>query len=374
MRHSALSRAIVRYILPLLFVLPTAALATVYQERPVLAINIPTVHLSNYAVNESGGLRTIDVPWIAQYASGVYSYAVSIAGLLAGVMLVIGGFQYVTAGGDTGRVAKAKDRIKDAFIGLVLVFGAFLVLTTVNPSLVSLETLKIKTVKKQLFTPEEREDFGDTMAPPSSPGTPTSGGATAVCRTIEACRTMCNGTRPTSTPGVMDPSLARPIPTISGLRGNGNSASQAVIDGLTRAAGIAHGRGYTISVTSGYRPLATQIRLVCDRMGDPAREAGIGTAVAWPGGSNHGAGFAVDLQLIRNSDNRVVVGSGNCAAQAAGTLATREDSRLFDEIMTQAGARRYANEIWHYEFGSTSGCRCSFPNCPSPPMACSGNC
>ncbi|MEY4745129.1 MAG: Type secretion system pilin, partial [Candidatus Parcubacteria bacterium] len=294
-------KTIVRLLVPCgLALMATAASAV--QEAPILAINIPTIQLTNIVVvNDAGGIKTVDIPWLAQYVTGVYSYAVGIAATLAGVMLVVGGFQYLTAGGDAGRVTKAKERITDAAVGLLLVFGSFVILTTINPELVSNPALRITTVKRVAFTAEERTDYGDTTAPrpdPASPTTtetppPSGGGATPLCTTIESCRTMCNGTRPTTTPGVMDPSLAITIPTITGLAGNGNKASQAVIDGLTRAAGIAHARGYTISVSSGYRPLAIQIRLVCDRMGDPAREAGIGTAVAWPGGSNHGAGYAV---------------------------------------------------------------------------------
>ncbi|HTM69003.1 MAG TPA: D-alanyl-D-alanine carboxypeptidase family protein [Candidatus Binatia bacterium] len=351
----------------------------VVQERPVLAINIPTIQFTNVSVVNGDGYRKIDVPWIGQYVSGVYSYAVAIAGVLAGVMFVIGGFQYLTAGGDASRVSKAKERIRDAVVGLLLAFGAYTILTTLNPSLVSFEALNVRTVARRTFTAEEREDYGDNTNPPvggvastNSPPVAGGAGAQAVCTTIESCRTMCNGTHPTSTPGVMDASLARPIPTLPGLVGGGQSASQAVIDGLTRAAADAHARGLTIVAASGYRPLATQIALVCARMGDPAREAGIGSAVAWPGGSNHGAGYAVDIQLREDSSGRTLVGSGNCAAQAAGTLATPANSQLFDQIMTAAGARRYSNEIWHYEFGSSSGCRCTYPNCPPPPKACSG--
>ncbi|HSD12473.1 MAG TPA: D-alanyl-D-alanine carboxypeptidase family protein [Patescibacteria group bacterium] len=373
---------ILRIIVPCcLALMATAALAT--QEKPVLALNIPTIQFTNIVVvNDPAGFRTIDVPWIGEYVTGVYSYAVGIAGTLAGVMFVIGGFQYLTAGGDANRVKAAKERIKDAFIGMLLVLGAYMTLVTLNPKLTTFDALNIRTVAKKSFTAEEREDYADTTTPSATPSTGTtsssSGGATAVCRNLEDCRTMCaRGPSgwPTSTPGVMDPAQAVTIPsTVPGLRGNGIKASQAVIDGLTRAAAIAHGRGYTISVSSGYRPLRTQIELVCARMGNAEREAGIGTAVAWPGGSNHGAGYAVDLQLIRDSDSRVVVGSGNCSGQAAGSLATRADSQLFDQIMTEAGAKRYSNEIWHYEFGSSSSCRCQYPSCPSPPIPCNGNC
>ncbi|HTK60618.1 MAG TPA: hypothetical protein VL283_05460, partial [Candidatus Baltobacteraceae bacterium] len=93
---------------------------------------------------------------------------------------------------------------------------------------------------------------------------------------------------------------------------------------------------------------------------------GIGSAVAWPGGSLHGAGFAADIQLHKK-DGGMVVCSGCCGSE--GQSQYKEPSKLFDKIMTEAGARRYSNEIWHYEFGAPESVqpRCTSPNCPWPP-------
>ncbi|HSD12472.1 MAG TPA: hypothetical protein VLC10_02840, partial [Patescibacteria group bacterium] len=74
---------------------------------PRLSIDIPG--LTFQRIDSVGAY--IDVPWISNYISAVYSYAVGVAGLLAGVMFVIGGFQYLTAGGDASRVSQGRDRI-----------------------------------------------------------------------------------------------------------------------------------------------------------------------------------------------------------------------------------------------------------------------
>jgi len=81
----------------------------------------------------------------------VYDYAIGIAGGLAGVMLMIGGFQYLTAGGDASRVGAAKKRITDSMVGLVLVLGAFLILNTINPDLVNMSEIRVPMVQKQVF-------------------------------------------------------------------------------------------------------------------------------------------------------------------------------------------------------------------------------
>lgn len=162
----------------------TAALAT--QETPVLSLNIPTIRLTNIVVvNDSGGVKTVDIPWIAQYVTGVYSYAVAIAAVIAGVMFVVGGFQYLTAGGDASRVTAAKERIKDAVIGLLLVLGAFVILTTINPNLVSNPDIRVRTVKRIPFPSNETTlapgQPGSTVTSTTAlpPGTVPPGGAAA---------------------------------------------------------------------------------------------------------------------------------------------------------------------------------------------------
>lgn len=90
---------------------------------------------------------TTTVTDLSDYIGVVYRYSVSIAGLIAGIMIMIGGLQYLVARGDAGRVTKAKERISNAIIGLVLVLGAYLLLQTVNPDLVLLRLPKIPVVK-----------------------------------------------------------------------------------------------------------------------------------------------------------------------------------------------------------------------------------
>ncbi|MEY4745094.1 MAG: Type secretion system pilin [Candidatus Parcubacteria bacterium] len=119
--------------------------------KPNLIINIPTISFSDVKVQPSSAEQGIsgymDVPWIAQYMKGLYAYAVGIAGTLAGVMFVIGGFEYMTSGGDVTRIQKGKQHIADALIGLLLVLGAFAVLNTVSPELTSFDALRLKRIK-----------------------------------------------------------------------------------------------------------------------------------------------------------------------------------------------------------------------------------
>ncbi len=88
---------------------------------------------------------------LGEYLSNLYQYGVGIAGMLAAVMMMIGGFQYLTAGGDAEKVSKGKRRITDALIGLFLTMGAYLLLNTINPDTVRLQLPKIPLIKRQMF-------------------------------------------------------------------------------------------------------------------------------------------------------------------------------------------------------------------------------
>lgn len=74
----------------------------------------------------------------ADYATTVYNLAIALAAVLAVFMIVLGGVQYTTAYGNPSRVQAAKDRIKNAVFGLLLILAAYLLLWSINPDLVDL--------------------------------------------------------------------------------------------------------------------------------------------------------------------------------------------------------------------------------------------
>ncbi|MFA5854593.1 MAG: pilin [Patescibacteria group bacterium] len=84
---------------------------------------------------------------LANYIGVIYQFMISVIGLVAAVMMIIGGFQYLTSAGDSGKIGAAKKRITDALIGLTLAFSAFLLLNTINPAL-----LRFSPIGNQLTT------------------------------------------------------------------------------------------------------------------------------------------------------------------------------------------------------------------------------
>lgn len=72
------------------------------------------------------------------YISQLFTFLLSAAAILALVMLVIGGLQYLGSAGNPQMISDAKGRITNALLGLLLAVAAWLILITINPALVSL--------------------------------------------------------------------------------------------------------------------------------------------------------------------------------------------------------------------------------------------
>ncbi len=62
----------------------------------------------------------------------VFAYILGIVGVLALILLAVGGIQYMTSGGDKFAVEKARGRITAAVVGLLVTFGAWLVINIIG--------------------------------------------------------------------------------------------------------------------------------------------------------------------------------------------------------------------------------------------------
>ncbi len=95
-----------------------------------------------------GGLDKVSD--IGTYINALYAYGLGAGALIAIVLIMIGGAQYILGSG-IGSVDEGKKRIINAVTGLVILLGAYLLLATVNPYLVSWKTLEIPKIKPMAF-------------------------------------------------------------------------------------------------------------------------------------------------------------------------------------------------------------------------------
>lgn len=63
--------------------------------------------------------------------TGIINAVIAVLGIACVVVLIIGGVNYMTSSGDTGKVKKAKDTILYAIIGLVICVLAFAIVNFV---------------------------------------------------------------------------------------------------------------------------------------------------------------------------------------------------------------------------------------------------
>jgi hypothetical protein len=73
-----------------------------------------------------------------EYISMIYTLSITLAIILAVIMIIYGGYKYMTSSGNPETLAEAKEIILGAIVGLVLLVLAALLLRTISPSLVTI--------------------------------------------------------------------------------------------------------------------------------------------------------------------------------------------------------------------------------------------
>lgn len=328
-----------------------------------------------YLLEPIGGLKKVGADFkVRDWVNTMVKVFIGIIGVLAVVMIVVGGVQYMTTDA-IGKKESGKETITGAIAGVILALGSVLLLRTINPQLASvqLETGSVQTkeasveINSELVlkqdTDSENLEFGNEGY---------SGERKTLCTDAASCRPICqkycSGGKckiPDNLlpwPGVFDDRKAVSInqQKITGIKPTGHVASPGVITGLKNfdssvkkliANGSIPSGTYELDVRSGFRPLYRQLELACNKLD------AVGGSIASPGASPHGIGYAIDLKMYKN---------GSLMNQC-----DLETSRLIDRIMTEAGWTRFGGETWHYEWQPPANSpkielRCKYPNCPHP--------
>ena len=123
---------------------PTASTPTShFQFYPI--VSLPLVGQGTSLTNNTS---------INEYLAGVFRLAISVAAVLAVIMIVVDGFKYMTSEA-IGNKKDALSGLRDALFGLVLLLASYLILFIINPSILCLS----------LFNPA-----GSSCTPPSGQG------------------------------------------------------------------------------------------------------------------------------------------------------------------------------------------------------------
>ncbi|HBV58058.1 MAG TPA: hypothetical protein DEB73_02230 [Candidatus Magasanikbacteria bacterium] len=126
---------------------------------PTLEIKIPTLQpFTTEGLEKPDAEGNIYFPFIGQYIVGIYKWMLLVAGIIATIMIILGGFTYLTSGGNATQAGAGKERITSAIFGLILLLGSYMLLYLINPGLVEFRSLKIKVIER---TPIESMVFED---------------------------------------------------------------------------------------------------------------------------------------------------------------------------------------------------------------------
>lgn len=80
------------------------------------------------------------------YIRAVFVYFIWIVGLLAVVMIIWGGVQWVAAAGNPARITSAREKVIGAITGLALALTSVVLLNQINPNLTNFQSLNVNSV------------------------------------------------------------------------------------------------------------------------------------------------------------------------------------------------------------------------------------
>jgi len=90
--------------------------------------------------------QTVKIP-LGEYIKYIFNFAVAISGLIAFASLIYGGIRYLTSVGSPTALSEAQSQIKAGGLGIVILLGAYLFLTTINPQLIILKGTPVSPSK-----------------------------------------------------------------------------------------------------------------------------------------------------------------------------------------------------------------------------------
>jgi hypothetical protein len=99
-----------------------------------------------------------------------YYFIVSISGLAAFAMLIIGGLQWLGSAGNISAISDARDRIQKAMLGLIIVLSSFLIVELINPAGTGPFSVNIETINAPSGAIDLRDAPGGGFAPGGAEG------------------------------------------------------------------------------------------------------------------------------------------------------------------------------------------------------------
>ncbi len=207
--------------------------------------------------------------YLPNFLKYIFDVGVAIVGLAALLMMTIGGITYITSAGNNAMAEKAKKMIRDAAVGLLLVFFSWLILFVINPDLVgigeNLEKLTRYSVAGDQQSGGSGNGSGGRVANGDEPYSEEHMQKEDRVRDILSQAGVQINKGPCTSPGAANCTDVGELPqksidAIVGLKKDCGSACQVVVTGGTERGHISHGPGKNVfdlakaSSLEGYFP------------------------------------------------------------------------------------------------------------------------
>jgi hypothetical protein len=298
-----------------------------------LNVSLPNVQINppECTFDEKGNPQYCTFSWIGDYIIALYNYLIILAVIAAIIAISFGGIIWVTSFGNPSKIGEAKAWIISGVSGMIIVFGSYLILNTINPNLLIMKPIGItiaQPIDIELMVYGSESEFGIQNSTPISTSNPVSPTPTPI------------SPQPT---GCADPNRLVDIRNITKCTNADCRLLPETAEGLKRAAQEAKKQGLTLVVTSAYRSLQKQQSLWAGALKKYGSEATARKWVAKPScGAPHMQGVAIDA----------------CIAEIDCNKKSNNHTKL-QEIMKKAGWIRYCAEWWHFQYNKPPKVPCS---------------
>lgn len=301
---------------------------------------------------------------LPEFLSSFYTFSIAISGIVAVLMIIVGGIYFIYSGAMPDKEREGKDMILGALWGLILLLGSYFILKTINPELV-----KLKDPGGDLT----RDVSYESCRAPEENASSTGSGGITISSNLKPCELyqspfgkdgecVCYVTKK------WEATLQAEVDelTENGSESDGNQISggcasdsdlkkidgvfcsasdcrlrTGVVEGLKKAEEIAKKQGENLDVSSAFRSMERQTVLFNAAVKKYGSESAARKWVAKPScGAPHIQGVAVDARL-------------------KGRTMNQKNKALLQQIMKDAGWVRYCAEWWHFQYGIQPKVPCS---------------
>lgn len=101
-----------------------------------MMVAMPLLAAAQFTVPDSGSSGLPNQAKFSEIMITIINILLAVAGLIAVIFLIVGGFRYITAGGNEEASEAAKKTITNAIIGIVIIILAFVIVRVISNALI----------------------------------------------------------------------------------------------------------------------------------------------------------------------------------------------------------------------------------------------